>query len=160
MIAAALASAQMGGGMGGMGGGGMGGSRNSGMAESGMSPRRQSRFDTFADKLKLGKDQKAQAQSLISAARKDAEPVLQALFEARRNLAGSLIDGQSGDQIAPLTRKYAEAAAQLAAIEAKTFAQIVALMKPKDQPRAGPNFELLAEIFGQASGGRGRGEGN
>ncbi|MGP8243925.1 MAG: hypothetical protein ACLQVN_05340 [Bryobacteraceae bacterium] len=158
MIAAALAPAQMPGG-GGMGAGGMGGGREGGMS-AGMSPRRESRFDTLAGKLKLNKDRRAQAQSLIAEARKEAEPAQQAMFEARANLAGSLINGQSGAQIAPLTRKYAEAAAQLAAIEARTFAKIVSLMKPRDQPKAGPNFELLAEIFGQSPGGRGRREGN
>jgi Spy/CpxP family protein refolding chaperone len=155
MIAAAVASAQPPD----LTGGGAAGGGRSGVMGAGMSRRSQSRFDTFADKLKLNKDQKAQAQSLISEARKEAEPAQQAMFEARGNLAGSLINGQSGDRIAPLTRKYAEAAAQLAAIEAKTFAKIVALMKPKDQPKAGPNFELLAEIFGQSPGGS-RGEGN
>jgi hypothetical protein len=160
MVAAALASAQMGGGGGGRGGGEMGGERNSGMGGSGMSPRRESRFDIFADKLKLNKDQKAEAQSLISEAYKEAEPLQQALLQARKSLAGSLIAGQSADQIAPLTGKYAEAEAQLAAVEARTFAKIVALMKPKDQPKAGPSFELLAEIFGQSAGGRSRREGN
>jgi hypothetical protein len=147
-IGTAMAFAQ-----GGMGGGGMGGggsSRNGGgmgggeMGGGGMRTPRQSPFDQFAEKLKLSKDQKTEAQTVVQDALKEMTPILQQLQQARQNLAGAFIDGQSGD---PVLKAYAPLAAQTAGIEAQAFAKIYKMLKPNQQKNAPQAFEMLADML-------------
>jgi Spy/CpxP family protein refolding chaperone len=87
MLAAAIAFAQ-----------GGWGKRNEDPS-GGMMAQRQSQLDQFADKLKLNKEQRAQAETIMDAAREAMGPAQQKLIEARKNLAAALIGGQSGDAV-------------------------------------------------------------
>jgi len=169
-MASAMALAQ--GGMGGqdMGGGGMGrqgggmdrgGGMEGGGMGGGMRMQRQSPFDVFADKLKLSKDQKTEALSIVQDAAKEITPIRDQMMQARQNLAGALIQGQTGDPIDQILKAYAPLASQAAGIEAKAFAKICKMLKPNQEKGAGQAFELLAETLPRVSaGGRGgnRGE--
>src|ERR1035437_6240191 len=84
MLATTLAFAQRGGGMGGDDTGGTGGGRGGGMGDdAGGMPRaqRQTPFDIFADRLKLNKDQKAEAQTVLADAMKESAPLRQQLAQ-------------------------------------------------------------------------------
>ena len=115
----------------------------------GMLPQWQSQFDQFAEKLKLNKEQRADAGKIIDAGREAMGPLQQKLIEARRNLAAALIVGQSGDAIDKLTQTYTSFSAQATAVEAKAFGKICALLKPSQQSRAVENFGLMAQLVEQ-----------
>jgi Spy/CpxP family protein refolding chaperone len=171
-MAAAMAFAQEGGGMGGgmpgggMGGmgsgggmGGRGGGGGGGMGGMGGGMRSQPKqpLDLFAEKLKLNNDQKVEVNTILEAASKEVAPVSQQMLQARQNLAGVLINGQTGDAVDQLVKAYASLAAKNAAIEAKAFAQICKMLKPNQQKNAGQAFQLLAQAFDRPRMGGGRG---
>jgi len=120
----------------------------------GMLAQRQSQLDQFAEKLKLNKEQRAEAEKIMDAGQEEMGPIQQKLIEARRNLAAALIVGQSGDAIDKATQAYTSVSAQAKAVEAKVFGKICALLKPNQQSRAVPNFGLMAQLVeqGQMSG--------
>jgi len=124
----------------------------------GMPWQMQSQLDQFAEKLKLSKDQRAQAETIMDAAREAMGPAQQKLMEARRNLAAALIGGQSGDTVDKLATTYAALSAQTKALEANAFGKICALLKPNQQSKAVQNFGLMAQLVeqGQMGGGGGR----
>ncbi len=164
-MATALAFAQGGGdmGSGGMGGRGGGGGMNGGMEGGGMGgggmrmqQQRQSPFDLFAEKLKLSKDQKTESLTILQDAAKEIAPIQQQIQQARQNLAGAFISGQTGDQVDQLLKAYAPLASQTAAIEAKAFAKICKMLKPNQEKNAGQAFELLAETLDRPRMGGGR----
>jgi Spy/CpxP family protein refolding chaperone len=147
MMAAAIAGAQ--------GGGGWG--KRSEDPSGGMLAQRQSQLDQFADKLKLNKEQRGEAETIMDAAREEMGPAQQKLLEARRNLAAALIGGQSGDAVDKLTKTYTSLSAQTKAVEAKAFGKICTLLKPNQQSKAVQNFGLMAQLVEQGQmGGGGR----
>jgi hypothetical protein len=161
LMTAALACAQEGGGGGigsdrmdsvGRGGGGGGG---------GMRTPRQTPFDQFADKLKLSKDQKTEARSILSEASKDITATWQQLQQARQDLAGVYINN-AADKEDAILKQYAPLTAQLAGIETKAFARVCKMLKPNQLKNAPQAFGLLAGMFDRPpDSGRtaGRGEG-
>lgn len=153
--AMAFAQGQMGGGGGEMGGMGRngGGMERNGEAGGGMRMQRQSPFDQFAEKLKLTKDEKTEARTVLEDALKEMAPIQQQLQQARQNLAGAFINGQSGDEV---LKTYAPLATQTAGIEAKAFTKICKMLKPNQQKNAPQAFEmLLAMLDRPRMGGRG-----
>ncbi|HEY9141246.1 MAG TPA: periplasmic heavy metal sensor [Bryobacteraceae bacterium] len=150
ILSTAMASAQ---------GGGWG--HRSEDPSGGMLAQRQGQLDQFADKLKLNKQQRAEAETILDAAREAMAPIQQKLLEARKNLAAALIDGQPDDAVDQLTKTYTSLAAQSKALEAKAFAKICALLKPNQQSRAVQNFGLMAQLLeqGQMGGQWGGGQG-
>jgi hypothetical protein len=161
MLAAGLAAAQdqqgMGGtgGMGGGGGMGAGGGmdRGGGMgAGGGMGGgmgrmRTPAKFDTFSEKLKLSKDQKEEISTLFDEAQKSAAPMREQLMTGRQVMAQAMIGKKSDDEINKYVQMYAQVAAQMTAIEAKTFTKVCAMLKPNQQKNAPQAFELMAGIF-------------
>ncbi|MFY9724375.1 MAG: hypothetical protein WAJ87_02715 [Bryobacteraceae bacterium] len=127
----------------------------------GMLAQRQNQLDQFADRLKLNKQQRAEAETILDAAREAMAPAQQKLLEARRNLAAALIGGQPDDAIDQLTKTYTSLSAQTKAVEANAFAKICALLKPNQQSRAVQNFGLMAQLLeqGQMGGQWGGGQG-
>ena len=157
-IAAAQRGGEMGGEMGGAGGG-RGGEGVLGNFAGGRIPPK-SKFDQFADKLKLNKDQRTEAQSIVDDARKETVPIQQQMFAARQDMAGAMVTGAPDQQVDELIKNYAPLSAKFAEIETKAFGKVFALLKPNQQSKAAQCFPLLAEIFEQpAMGGRGRGRG-
>jgi Spy/CpxP family protein refolding chaperone len=169
----ALALAQGGGGMGGMGGGGGqmggGGGDRGGMGEMGGGggggmPRAQraSKFDQIAEKLKLNKEQKEQAQTILDAGREEAGPLRESLMKARLGIADALVNAKGDDEVKKAQEAYAAEVAKMTGVEAKTFAKIYALLKPNQQAKASQAWDLMADIFssgGRGGGGGGRGRG-
>lgn len=121
----------------------------------GMPWQMQSQLDQFADKLKLNKEQRAQAETIMDAAREAMGPAQQKLIEVRKSLAAALIGGQSGDAVDKLTKSYAALSAQAKMLEAGAFGKICALLKPNQQSKAVQNFGLMAQLVesGQMGGG-------
>lgn len=122
----------------------------------GMPWQTQSQLDQLAEKLKLNKEQKAQTETIVDAAREAMGPAQQKMTEARRNLAAALIGGQSGDAVDKLTKTYASLSAETKALEATAFGKICALLKPNQQSKAVQNFAFMAQLVeqGQMGGGR------
>lgn len=168
VLAAGLASAQRGGGAGGGGENGMGGDglgMSAGGGTGGMGggggARRQSKEELFFDKLKLNKEQKEEAATILSAAREKAAPVREQLIKGRQIVVG-LIMQKREDDVKKLMADYAIVASQMTGIEADAFGKIYALLKPNQQTKAPQAFELMAGMFaggGMPGGGRGRGQG-
>jgi len=154
MLAAALAFAQRGG-MGGDDTGGMGGGR--GEDSGGMiRMQRQTPFDIFADRLKLNKDQKTEAQTVLADAAKEAAPLRQQLVQGRVAMANAILGGKSGDDLKSVMDNYASLVAQLTGIEAKAFSKVNAMLKPNQHGKAASAFEVMAEMFSTPAGGGGR----
>ena len=176
-LAVALATAQGRGGGGGMGGGGgdeMGGGGGGGMGGGGggggVMARKPTKAEQFADKLKLTKEQREEAATILSAARERSGSIRADLDDKRAKIAGAMIDGKTGDELNKLTAEYAAAAAQMTKVEADAFAKIYAGLKPNQQSKADQAFELMDGMFsgptgrprgagGGMGGGTGRGRG-
>ena len=160
-LAVGLASAQRGGGggggdMGGMGGNGTGGD-NSGSMGGGM-PRtqRQSRADIIADKLHLNKDQKEQAAKIFAAAQEEAVPLNEQVRTGRSAITTAILQGTSGDDMNKMMAQFTDLMAQKAAVEAKAYGKLYAILDAKQQAKAAPVFaEQMDGMFD--GGGRGRG---
>jgi hypothetical protein len=163
MLATTLAFAQGGGGM---GGGGMGGDDTSGMGgrgggrgggDVGGMPRmeRQTPFDIFADRLKLNKDQKAEAQTVLADAMKESAALRQQLAQSRVAIANAILGGKSEDDLKKIMDAYASVVAQETGIETKAFAKVCATLKPNQQGKAAAAFESMAGIFNAPAGGAG-----
>jgi hypothetical protein len=164
VLAAGLASAQRGGGggEGGMGGGEGGGAGGAGGMGGGMTQARQTRTEVLFEKLKLNKEQKEGAQTILSAAMEKAGPSRDTLNKGRTVIANALLGKASEDDIKKLMGEYATVSAAMTGIEAEAFAKIYALLKPNQQAKAPQAFELMAGMFassGMGGGGQGRGRG-
>ena len=165
--AAALAQGGMGGmggSSGGMGGSGMGRQQGGQMGDMGGGmPRaqRQSRFDQIADKLKLNKEQREQAQTIVDAGREEATSLRESVAKARLGIADAMVNNKGDDEVKKAEEPYSAEVAKLTGVEAKTFAKIYALLKPNQQAKAPQAWDLMADIFssGGRGGGRGRGQG-
>jgi hypothetical protein len=165
-LAVGLASAQ--GSKGGMGGGDMGsggGMSGSGMNGGGMGgdtgggmPRaqRQSRIDLIADRLHLNKDQKDQATKIFAAAQEEAAPLNEQVRTGRSAITTAILQGTSGDDINKMMAQFTDLMAQKAAVEAKAYGKLYAILDAKQQAKAAPVFaEQMDGMFD--GGGRGRG---
>ena len=169
ILTAAMAFSQ-GRGIGGGGGDEMGGGggRDMGGGMGGMQPRRATKAEQFADKLKLTKEQREETQKILSAAMERTMAVRAELDTKRANLAGSIIDGKTSEEQSKLAADFAASAAQLTRIEADAFAKIWATLKPNQQGKGAEAFELMTGLFhlaprpagrGGMGGGMGRGRG-
>ena len=159
-LAASFASAQGGrggggggGGEGGMGGGGAAGGMGGGMPR----PQRQSKQDLLFEKLKLSKEQKEQAQQIVSATMEKSATVRTQLSNGRQIIAGALIEKRNDEDMKKLFTDYATLSAVMTGFEAEAFSKIYLILKPNQQAKAPQAFELMAGMF--AGGGRGVGRG-
>jgi len=159
MLATTLAIAQRGGGMGGDDTGGMGGGMGN---DVGGMPRmqRQTPFDIFAERLRLNKDQKTEAQTVLADAMKESAPLRQQLMQSRVEIAKAMLGGASADDLKKLMDGYASVVAQATGIETKAFSKVYAMLKPNQQGKAASAFELMAGVFNAPAGGGGRKERN
>ena len=112
--------------------------------------------EKMIDRLKLDdKTQAPEVRLLLMDASRDAAPVAQKVLDIRLRL-GNLALQNKLDEMPAATEAYAAAATEMAAIEARAFTKIYAMLKPNQQPNAAPAFAMMAGIF-QLSPGRGRG---
>jgi hypothetical protein len=157
-LAVGLASAQggqKGGGMGGGDMGGMGGDTTGGMS-GGMRAPRQTRADIVADKLHLNKDQKEQASKIFAAAQEEAAPLNEQVRNGRSAITTAILQGTSGDDLNKMLAQFTDLMAQKAAVEAKAYGKLYAILDAKQQAKAAPVFaEQMDGMFD--GGGRGRG---
>lgn len=117
--------------------------------------------EQMIDRLKLdSKTQAPEVRLLLMDASREATPVAQKMLEIRQRL-GNLALQNKTDEMPGTADAYAAAATEMAAIEARTFAKIYALLKPNQQPNAAPAFAIMAGMFqpnpGRGGGGGGRG---
>jgi hypothetical protein len=115
--------------------------------------------EKLIDKLKLdAKTQAPEVRLLLMDASRDAAPVAQKLLELRQTLINLELQ-KKPDEIAAAVEAYTTAAAEMVAIEARTFAKIYAMLKPNQQPNATHAFAIMAGMFQpsstSAAGGRG-----
>ena len=152
-LAIGLASAQS------KGGGGGGGDMSGDASMGGGMPRvqRQSRLDILADKLHLNKDQKTQAATIFYAATEEAAPINEQIRQGRNAITSALIDGKTGDDLNKMMAQFTDLMAQKAAVEAKTYAKLYAILDAKQQAKAAPVF--ADQMDGMLDGG-GRSRGN
>jgi hypothetical protein len=167
VLAAGVASAQIGGDEGGMGGGGggRGGGRGGGgggdMGGGMPQVRRLSKTEMLFEKLKLNKEQREEAATIISAAMEKAAPTRDLLDKGRVVIANTITGKGSEDEIKKLLGEYASVSATMTSIEAEAFGKLYAMLKPNQQAKAPQAFELMAGMFagGGMAGGAGRGRG-
>ena len=164
MVTTGLLSGQRGGGGDGEEGGGsgmagmgrgMGGGMSGGMGGGGGMSRvvRPSKLELFAEKLKLSKEQKDELIKILSAGREEATPLRQPI-EQERIIITEFLNGKA-DVLKKSLESYAALMAQMAGVEAKAFAKVLATLKPNQQSKSAQAFELLAGTFDPPSSGRG-----
>jgi len=115
--------------------------------------------EKLIDKLKLdAKTQAPEVRLLLMDASRDAGPVGQKMLELRQRLINLELQKKT-EEIVPAVEAYASAAAEMAAIEARTFAKIYALLKPNQQSNAPQAFAIMSGMFQPPPprGGGGRG---
>jgi len=167
VVATGVACAQIGGGdeggMGGMGGGGGRGSKGGGDMGGGstIQTRRLTRVELLFEKLKLNKEQKEQAVTILSAASEKAAPVREQLNKGRIVMANNITSKGSAEDLKNFMGEYTKVSAVMTGIEAEAFGKLYAILKPNQQAKAPQAFELVAGLFsgGTPGGGRGRGRG-
>ena len=165
VLAAGFAAAQIGGDEGGMGGGGgRGGGRGGGGGGGDMGggmpqTRRLTKAEMLFEKLKLNKEQKEEAATILSAAMEKAAPTRDLLNKGRMVIANTITGKGSDDEIKKMLGEYASVSATMTSIEAEAFGKLYALLKPNQQAKAPQAFELMAGMFagGGMPGGAGRG---
>jgi Spy/CpxP family protein refolding chaperone len=169
VVATGVACAQIGGGdeggMGGMGGGGGRGGRGGGGSDMGgtmSQPRRLTRVEQLFEKLRLNKEQKEQAVTILSAASEKAAPVREQLNKGRIVMANNITSKGSDEDLKNFMNEYTKVNVVMTSIEAEAFGKLYAILKPNQQAKAPQAFELMAGMFSggmPGGGGRGRGEG-
>jgi hypothetical protein len=116
--------------------------------------------EKIIDKLKLdGKTQAPEARLIFMDASREAAPIGQKMLELRQRLINLELQ-KKPDEIAPVIEAYTAAAAEMAAIEARTFAKIYAKLKPNQQANAPQAFAVMSGMFQPPpprGGGGGRG---
>jgi hypothetical protein len=117
--------------------------------------QRQTPFDIFADRLKLNKDQKAEAQTVLADAMKESAPLRQQLSQGRVAIANAILGDKSADDLKKIMDAYTSVVAQETGIETKAFAKVCAMLKPNQQGKAAAAFEVMAGIFNAPAGGGG-----
>lgn len=160
LFTAGLTLAQgMGGGGGGMGGGGRDNGMGGGMdgMGGGMPMHRQTKLELVADKLHLNKEQKEKLTDIVSAALEEARPVTEDLGNGRGAIVTAMIQGKSAGEIGKMMEQYKGLLAQKAAIEAKAFGKLYAMLEPKQQAKAGAVFAEQMDGLLDSRGGRGAG---
>lgn len=139
----------------------------SGAGEAGGSLRAPTRFEQFIGKLKM--DSKTQAPlvtAMLQDVAKEASPVGGQMTQLQNQLLNALLLHKSEAELKPILDAHTEAAARMTGLEAKTFSQIYAMLKPNQQSGAVQAFDLMAGWLQppppsggrqHGAGGRGRG---
>jgi Spy/CpxP family protein refolding chaperone len=104
-------------------------------------PALRTRLQVLTDAFALDKDQKNEVKILMDGAYKTAAPIRADLTKTRLALAQAAIENKSEADVAAATKAYAAAATAMTALEMKTLAQMLAMLKP-EQKDAG-----LQEVF-------------
>ena len=114
--------------------------------------------EKMIDRLKLDdKTQAPEVRLVLMDASRDAAPFGQKMLELRQRLINLELQKKS-DEIPQTIDAYTAAATEMAAIEARTFTKIYALLKPNQQANAPQAFAIMAGMF-QPSPARGGGRG-
>jgi hypothetical protein len=114
--------------------------------------------EQLIDRLKLdGKTQAPEARLLFMDANREAAVSGQKMLELRQRLVNLALQNKT-EEITAVTDAYADAAAQMAAVEARTFTKIYAMLKPNQQSNAPQAFAIMTGMFqpGPPRAGAGR----
>jgi len=107
----------------------------------------QTPTEQLIDKLKLdGKTQAPDVRLLLMDANREAASSGQKMLELRQRLVNLALQNKP-EEMAPVVEAYAAAAADMAAIEARAFTKIYALLKPNQQSSASQAFAIMAGMF-------------
>ena len=128
----------------------------------GIGLQQRTRFEQFADRLKLdSKTQIPAVDQILSDSAREAAPIGQQMLQLRQQLVNLGLENKPAD-MKPVVGEYAVAAAKMAGIEARAFAKVYAMLKPNQQSSASQAFAIMAGMFQPAAprgrGGRGGGQ--
>ena len=103
--------------------------------------------EQLIDRLKLdGKTQAPDVRLVLMDANREAASSGQKMLELRQRLVNLALQNKV-DEMAPVVEAYAAAAADMAAIEARAFTRIYALLKPNQQSSAPQAFAIMSGMF-------------
>lgn len=128
-------------------------------------PRNLNPVEQFASAMKIdAKTQGGQVDQIMKEAATEATPIGQEMLQLRQRMVNLMLQSQN-DQAKPVVSAYADSAAKMTGIEARTFARVYEIVKPEQQKNvnASKAFDILTGLFQPASprgnrgGGRGRG---
>ena len=101
-----------------------------GISAQRVDPATRTRLAVLTDAFSLDKTQKDEVKILMDGAYKTAAPLRADLVKTRLALAQAVIDNKPEADLAAATKAYGAAATAMTALEMKTLAQIVAMLKP------------------------------
>ena len=141
----------MGGGRGGMGEG-MGGG---GMGRRPMDPAERERMmvESLSDQLGLKKDQKKQLKIVLDRGKENVQPLQLDAMQVKGQIRAAV---KSGAEAGPLFEKYGAVQAQLAAAEAKVFADVLAMLDEKQGQKADGVYNMIPMLMAPVQQRRGR----
>ena len=145
MILATSAIAQRG------GGGGRGGSNSMGIGEGAPSGP-ANRLEVFANMLKLNKDQKRDAKTILDDGQKQANPLRDQMVKSRESIAAAVQEAKSPDELKQLIASYAGLEGQMAEIEMKSFVGIAKTLEPDQRGQLSNFFHVIKGIFQNPKG--------
>jgi hypothetical protein len=104
-------------------------------------------FEDFVEVLRLDhKLQVPETQRVMTDGVKGASPLVTELMQARQQLVNLEANDRAAEK-APVLEAHTAAAARMAAVEAATFAQVYALLRPNQHSRAAAGFTHMAGFF-------------
>lgn len=95
------------------------------------------RMHNMAQRLNLTDDQKAQAKTIFTGARQQAQPIRQQMAQNRKALLDAIQNGAPQAQIDQLAANAGPLASQLAVIRTESFAKFYALLTPEQRTQLG-----------------------
>jgi Spy/CpxP family protein refolding chaperone len=105
-------------------------------------------FEQYVDKLTLRTEQLAPIQKIFTAASAEAAPFSRELLALRETMLTAESAGNA-DQFAAAAASYTTAAAKMAAVEVKAFAQAESVLMPKQLSKTAEAFVVIAGVFNQ-----------
>jgi hypothetical protein len=138
------------------GGGGATGNDAAGTGSGMPRPIRLSKAEMFANQLSLGKEQREEAQKILTDSMNEIALQRAQIEQIRIQIVTFMIDGDHQDGIKKAMESLAAAEARLTGIEAKSFARVCGLLKPNQKSKAAAAFDLWAAVL-DPPGSAGRG---
>jgi Spy/CpxP family protein refolding chaperone len=113
-------------------------------------PTTVTRLESLEADLKLTKDQKKNARTILDDAHKSGAPIREALTRTRAAIAAAIQAGKAQADIDAAVSSYAEQATAMTALEMKALAQVLQALEPEQRANtAGVRsaFFLMRGIF-------------
>ncbi len=93
---------------------------------------------------------------IFAAAQEEAAPMNEQIRQGRNAITSAILQGKTGEDLNKMMAQYTDLMVQKAAVEAKAYGKLYAILDAKQQAKAAPVFaEQMDGLFDGAGRGRG-----